>query len=136
MRRAVRAGGVERAVRVGLALVGVVLSECVRACNAEARIRERGEERCRRPSESEAKREVVHALAASVKASVRGRHSRLGLLESPEDQLPVIVRSLEGAGEVVPTLEVEANGRRVERRPIMELHASAEEKGPAAAVLA
>ena len=134
MCNAVRPSGMEDAVRVGFACVRVVLPQRRRACNAEGRMRERSEKRGRATSEAEADREVANALTAAGEA-LRPR-TGLRLSEPSKNESPQIGRSLKRAPEAVPALEIEADGCRVERRPVVESHAAAQEERPGATVRA
>src|SRR5439155_984011 len=95
----------------------------------------RTQERRRRAGQGE-----THAVLPKRRAALEERRpNQLGRarladarLEAPEDVLPVVggVRVLELGDEVVPAVEVETDGRRVERSVVLELDPVAEVERP------
>ena len=123
---AVGPGGLEAGLLVDRALVGAELLERLRAGEREVRERERAEERRRRLRQVDRDVCRVGRLAALVQARI------LPVGEAPEHRLPVVGRALEleRTLEVVPTVEVEADGLGVEIRAVVELDAVAQRERP------
>ena len=115
--RVVARGGKD-SLGVDLAFVGVVLLERLGARHGEARQGEGRNHRSGRLGEVESDHELLGGLAAFVQRRC------LAVAEPAEHGLPVVARRrvLEGAFEVVPALEVEANGIRVEGLTVVEGH--------------
>src|SRR4029079_16952039 len=76
-------------------------------------------------------------LTALVEAVLRSAALRVVRRKAAEDGLPVVRRArvLEGALEVVPTVEVETDGVRVEVGAVLELDALAQMERPRRAVV-
>ena len=126
---------VEDPVRVDGPGVGLVLLERRRARDPEGAEAKRTQERRRRAGQGE-----THAVLPKRRAALEERRpNQLGRarladarLEAPEHVLPVVggVRVLELGAEVVPAVEVETDGRRVERSVVLELDPVAEVERP------
>ena len=112
----VGAGRREDALCVDLALVGLELLERSGAGDCEARQGERSKSRGRGLREVQRDDELLCGLAALV------QRVGLAVAETAEHGLPVVAgrRVLEGALEVVPTVEVEADGLGVELLAVVE----------------
>src|SRR4030095_10413895 len=98
------------------ALVGAELLQRLRAGDRERCERQTREERRGRRRQRDDGRVGIRRLAALVQAVLRSGALRVVRGEPAEDRLPVVrgARVLEGALEVVPTVEVEADGVRIE----------------------
>ena len=123
-----RPGWLEDAVGVDRAVVGAELRQRLRARDREAREREGAENGGRRLGQRDDRRALIRGLAALVVAVLRCTALRVELGESTEDGLPVVGRArvLERAAEVVPAVEVGADGLGVERLAVVEDHAVAQ----------
>src|SRR6188474_3230045 len=128
----------EDAVGVDRALVGAELLQRLRAADRERGERQTREEGRRGRRQRDDGRVLVRGLAALVEALLRSAALRVVGRKAAEDRLPVIRRArvLEGALEVVPTVEVEADGVRVEVGSVLEFDALAQMERPRRAVVA